>query len=273
MKNNYNNATGTLEDLYALIERDRTAAETLSKSVFKEEVALAVSRISDTCQVSSARIMADVQVTSAKLASDAEVAAAHLAAEAEVAAVEILQKVSGDTGQQAVEIAQGMIAEMGRVGSEKLSEHAQESIAAIQKEADQAIEALKQKSAQSIEEIQVLADRVTGQLKENAKLAATKFTAFKDHDPTRVEVVQEAAEAADKILQAAEEYSIELQAAVNEAIIISNRDTDRAIIDLKAASDISAQRIIESRVKAKSRIDEVVESALKIIHQFKKPSE
>lgn len=95
--------TRSLEEIYALIDKNRVDAAKAAQTKFHNDMEAAISAIASIGAIASARVQADSRVASAKVLINAELAAMRLLAEAEMqaskCASEALTKPSVSTKQ------------------------------------------------------------------------------------------------------------------------------------------------------------------------------
>ena len=104
----------SVEELVALIDRDRLAAADMFASSFAYDVATSVATITEISTIASARVSADMQVVSAQILTDAEVTAATLLASAEMFVVEHRKQRSRPAAKGANAASEDVFREIGQ---------------------------------------------------------------------------------------------------------------------------------------------------------------
>lgn len=249
----------SLEELYGLMDRDRAAAARLAEAAFKADVDAALAGIVEISAVAGARVMADTQVASAKLLIDAEVAATRLSVGAEIAISEYRRHVLDSESGEPPEVVEAMIADIGRIHSEHMSDSARLSIEAIQRDADAAIAKLKEVGDTAIGEIRDLATSLSLRTQANAAVASEKLKAYRQHPHTEEDAAAEEDAASRMVVDAAEAAAIALRQGAEEALGQIHRITDEACANIRAAALVAQGRIEATREKALARLRQVVE--------------
>jgi hypothetical protein len=237
----------SIEDLYALIERDRIAAEALAQRVFLREVKVAVGSITDVTAVASTRIMTDTQVASAKIQMDSEVMEARLLVSGEIAATEI--EVARERGAESAHITQ-----LATDQAAQLSDTARQLIDSMVAEAEAAVAKIRQIGEDAINEIHSYALDTTARMRAS-DTAAARMNAYKAEEHSVDDIVAEGAKAANFVTLAAESALLLLQKMRDDAVQNIRAATDKACTDIKDAVERAAERIGAARIKAQARID------------------
>ena len=259
MSSGYLDQGRSLEELYALMDRDRVAAARLAQSVFAADVDAALAGIVEISSVASARVMADTQVASAKLLIDAEVAATRLSVGAELAISEYRRHVLDSDSADSPEVVEAMIAEIGRVHSEHLSDSARQSIEAIQRDADAAIARLQEVGVAAIADIRDLATTLSLRTQAEAAKACERLKTYRQHPHTQEEVVAAEDEAVQLLADAAEVSAHALRDGAAAALRNIHGITDEACANIRSAAIAAQTRIEATREKALARLRQVVE--------------
>jgi len=250
----------TMEELYALMERDRIAAAGLAADVFQNDVAMAVTTIAEINAVACARVQADTQVASAKMLIDAEVVAVRLSANAEAAISEYKRLLVGGESRETVS---AMIKEINRRHSAEMTLNSKTAIEGIERDAAAAITKLKAIGAAALDDIHCLAKEVSWRVEDDAKLAAEKLATYRQTPHSAEEAVAEADQAAKIVREAAEESSRHLQRTLDAAIRNITATADEACANVAEASKRATERILAALDEALRRVQEVVDFGLR----------
>jgi len=262
MVSEYLDRSRSLEELDDLVAKHRLAAAKVAEVRFKTEIFNAITAISEISQIASARIVADSQVVSAQMAANAEIANARLMADVDISISQILKCAAGATDLGFLEIAEDMIKEIGRIGAQKLSGRAKESIAAIKQSAKEAVKRLEEITTQSIKEIQKTAAQTARQVLMDAETAAEKLRKSKLGERTTVTAAQEADEAAGLVAAAARAVADDMQAEADAAIGGLQVLAEKTSKTLSALAAGFEARIEEAWEKAARKVEETLELAL-----------
>jgi hypothetical protein len=257
MADNKSETIQSIEDLYALIERDRLAAELVAERVFQNEVNAAVNAITEISTVASTRILTDTQVASAKIQIDAEVSATRLAAGAEMAVAEVMSQ-RNSLSKTAIKV---LIATIGDSASVQLSNVAKQSIDTMASEAEAAIAKLRKIADAAIEEIHNYAIDTTTRM-QAAATAAARMKAFRTEDHTPGEIVAEGTRVANFVSLAAEAASRVVQQKLDATLRSIRTVSDEACSNIRISVENAVKRIEAARIKAESRISEAIRHAL-----------
>lgn len=247
----------TLEDLYAMMERDRDAAEVIAETTFQAEVNAAVNTIAEISSVASARILADTQVASAKILIDAEVAATRLSTGAEMAIAEV-KKQARLKPKASVEAS---IVAIGHIHSTQVTESARHAVEAIERDAQAAIAKLRQLGNAAIEEIHTFA-MATSLRSEAATRADELMKTFKETPHTMEEAAAEGGKAAAIILAAAKSASDTLQQKLDATLRNIHAVTEEACQAITIATAKAVERVEAARGNALERIGEAMRQHL-----------
>ena len=247
-----------LEDIYALIDNSRAEAARAARAKFHNEMEAAMAAITSIGSIAGARVLADSRVASANVLINAELAATRLLAEAEMqasrAASEVLTKP-----RAAVEAA---LLEIGKQTSLQLVSGATEAVERIQRDAEASIQVLRETSGIAIREIQALAATVAEQTRHDAALAAERLREYRNNTRTAEEVESEGLDAAQIVIQAAEEASGHLQGAIKRSMAQMTAITEEACSLIREASLAAEKTIQEGLEKALIRLQEALRAYL-----------
>jgi hypothetical protein len=250
--------TRTIDEIYALIDKDRGAAAEAARLKFRGDIDSAIAAVSEISAVAGTRIVADSQVASAKILIDAEVSATRLLSEAELRAARCVHESLSKPHQ----VVEAMLLEISRSTSEHLSTAANDSIAAIKRDAETAIASLKVAGANAIQEMQELASRVENQLNIDAGVAAEKLRKFRERPHSAEEAETEADRACRLVIRAASEGTSSLRVALNGSLETVNKITDEACAAVQDAAQAAEKRLSQGQAQALRRLDELISMSL-----------
>ncbi len=244
----------SIEEVYALIDRNRTAAAEAARMKFRSDVDAAVAAVTDISAVATARILADSQVASAKIMIDAEVGAARLLSEAELRAAQCAKDILNTPAEK----VEAMLVEIASVTSSRLSAGASSAVELIRRDAEEAVRKLKQTGTDAIRDIRDLAAKVEAQIEADAKTAAEKLAKFRARPHTPEEASVEAERAADLVGAAANQGMTDLRAALDHTFARINKITEDACLAVQDAALAAEKRLNEGRERALARLNEVL---------------
>jgi uncharacterized protein YijF (DUF1287 family) len=254
MGDDHHKRSGSLQEIYALIDRSRLDAAKAAEAKFHTEIEAAISAIASISSIAGARVLADSRVASANVLINAELAATRLLADAEMqasrAASEILTKPK--------EAVQASLREIGRQTSLHLATSAQQSVEKIQQDAEAAIQLLRETSAIAIREIQTLAITVVEQTKHDAASAAQKLKEYRRTAHSMSDATSEGEDAADIVIKAAEDASIQLQSTMKNTLAQITRIADEACSLVREAALVAERKIKEGLEKALLRLKDAL---------------
>ena len=243
-----------MDEVYALIDKDRAAAAEAARMKFRGDVESAITAVTEISTVAGARIASNSQVASAKILIDAEVSATRLLAEAEVRAAQCVS----ESLKKPKEFVESMLLEISRATSEHLTAAASDSVVAIRRDAQLAIEDLRKAGAAAILEMQGLASRVEAQLVADAKSAEERLRKFRERPHTAEEAETEADHACKLVAEAASEGAASLRETVNRSFAAINKITDDACAAIQNAALAAEERLAQAQARALVRLDEVI---------------
>src|SRR5579863_9674423 len=131
MTSDYLKRTRSLEEIYALIDKNRVDAAKAAQTKFHNDMETAISAIASIGAIASARVQADSRVASAKVLINAELAATRLLAEAEMQA----SRCANEALTKPREVVEAALLEIGKNTTLQLILSATESVANIQRDA------------------------------------------------------------------------------------------------------------------------------------------
>jgi hypothetical protein len=258
MTSDYLKGSRSLEEVYALIDKNRVAAARAAEAKFHNDMEAAIATIASIGSIASARVLADSRVASAKVLINAELAASRLLAEAEMQASKCVNEIL----TKPKEVVEAALKEIGRNTTLRLIDSAKESVEKIQRDAEDAIKLLQETSAIAIREIQTLASDVTVQTKRDAELAAQKLKEYRKRARTSDEAASEGEDVADIVIKGAAEASLRLQEAIKKTLAEINRITDEACSVLHEASLAAEKKVAQGCEQALARLAQTLEAHL-----------
>lgn len=237
----YQKHTRSIEELDELFKHDKEMAAIAVSTVFRHEVSVAISNISEIQQVAQARILADSQVASATVMNNAEVKAARLLADAQKANLKSV--ISSYDDSYTHRLRQEDLENIRSDTEIALTKNAAESGAEIERAGQDAISNLLSIANEAVAKIQTLAKHVHDVVAENAVIAKGKLELEQDEDRTTREVAENAKQAADVILDEAKKASRALKSLVQKSIDDLNDATEKSVRVIKEATDQAIKRL------------------------------
>lgn len=255
MVSDYLKHSRNLEEVYALIDKNRAEAARTARVKFHNDMEAAIATIASIGAIAGARVQADSRVASAKVLINAELAATRLLAEAEVQA----SRCAGEAATRPKEIVEAALLEIGRHTSLSLIATARELVEKIQQDAEAAIAVLRETGAIAIHEIQTLGENVTQQTKHAAELAAEKLKEYRRQAHTPDEASCDGADLASIVSSAAEEAAAQLQEAIKTTLASINATTDAACAAVHEAALAAEAKILDGHARASARLKETLQ--------------
>ena len=247
-----------LDEIYALIDKNRVDAAKAAQAKFHSEMETAIAAIASIGSIAGARVLADSRVASANVLINAELAASRLLAEAEMQA----SRATNEILTKRREVVEAALKDIGKQTSLQLVTSAQQSVAKIQQDAEAAIQTLRETGAIAIREIQTLAATVASQTKRDAELAAGKLKEYRESTPTPDEAAVQGEDVAKIVVQAAADASVHLQDAIKKTMAHITAITDEACDLVREAALAAEKKIQESLEKALTRLKDTLKAHL-----------
>jgi hypothetical protein len=248
----------SLDEIYALIDKDRVEAAKAAQAKFHNDMEAAIATIVSISSIAGARVQADSRVASAKVLINAELAATRLLADAELQA----SKAANEVLTKPREVVEAALLEIGKQTTLRLISTAKEAVEKIQQDADAAIKVLRETGAIAIREIQTLATNVAEQTRHDAELAAAKLKEFRKQVRTQDEAVSDGEDLAEIVIKAAERASVHLQEAISTTLAKINTITDEACSGVHEAALAAEKKILDGQERALARLKETLQSHL-----------
>ena len=263
MTSDYLNRPKTLDELDALFAADRVAAAAIAETIINQEIATAISNVTEIHHIANARIQADSAVASAKIAADAEVCATELVSRAELAVLEIRSRAA-DTDITNDQVA-AMISEIGYSTREEITNSASDAVGAIRQQAEAAIGRISDLAKNSIMEIRSSAEKYADRVRENAEIARRKLEERNRTDRLPENATDDAQEAAARVLQCSEETTKALHANVSSVIHDINALTGDILSMISESVAKAEARVLAARDKALASIQRVLDVSLRLV--------
>jgi hypothetical protein len=254
MTSDYLKRTRSLDEVYALIDKNRFEAAKVARAKFHNEMEAAIATIASIGSIASARVLADSRVASANVLIDAELVASRLLAEAEMQASRCAKEVL----TKPKEVVEASLLEIGKQMTLQLVVTAKGAVDKIQQDADSAIKVLRETGAIAIREVQALATSVTDQTKRDAELAAARLAEYRKQSRTVEEASADSEDLAMAVLQAAEEVSAQLRVAIEATMEKINTVTNNACSAIQEAAVAAKMRVEHGREQALLRLTEAI---------------
>ncbi len=249
----------TLDEVYALIDKNRIDTAKAAHVKFHNDVGAAIGTITNISAVASARVQADSRVAAAKVLINAELAATHLLAEAQMEA----SRCAGEMLTKPSEVVEAAITEIGKLTTWRLIASARESVEAIQHDAEFAIKVLMETGANAIREIQIMAAGVAAQTKRDAEQAAAKLKEYRERTHTLDEARSEGGDVALIVIGAAEEASAHLQSRVEATLAQIHAVTEEACSVVHDAALAAEEKIMRGKDRALAHLREFLQAHLR----------
>jgi hypothetical protein len=246
----------SLEEIYALIDKNRVDAANAAQAKFHYDMEAAIAAIASIGAIAGARVQADSRVASARVLINAELAATRLLAEAEVQA----SKCANEALTKPKEVVQAALLEIGKNTTMQLILTAKESVGKIQRDAELAIKVLRETGAIAIQEIQALAANVTEQTMRAAELAAEKLKEYRKKAHTADEATSNGEDLAHIVIKAAKQASVQLKEAIKTTLAGINATTDAACAAVHEAALAAERKILDGQERASARLKETLQA-------------
>jgi hypothetical protein len=218
MVSDYLKHARSLEELDALIEKDRVAAALIIKTQFIEKVIHCIAHIDKACEISLARIVSESEIAAARITANSEIATARLGARFKIILSEIEKLNLTGISQRELEVTMAMLSESSRQYAVDLAAEAKQGIQQLEEDTADAISRIKKHAEDSIAEIEAVKAEVLKQNNEAAAAAHQKLQASKSQDRTQEQVAREGVDAAGVVLSAA--YASKVEVETKSAIAV-----------------------------------------------------
>jgi hypothetical protein len=258
MNDDYRGPSASLEEIYALIDKNRVDAARAAQAKFHNEMESAIAAIASIGSIAGARVLADSRVASANVLINAELAATRLLAEAEMQA----SRATNEILTKRREVVEAALLEIGRHTSLQLVTSAKQSVEKIQQDAEAAIKTLRETGSIAIRTIQNLATTVADQTRRDAEIAAEKLKEYRQTERTADEAESQGEDLAEIVIKAAEGASVHLQDTIKKTLAQLTAITDEACALVREAAVAAEKKIGESLEKALTRLKETLKAHL-----------
>ncbi len=258
MTSDYLKHSRSLEEVYALIDKNRGDAAKAAQAKFHNDIEAAIATIVSIGSIAAARVQADSRVASAKVLIDAELAATRLLAAAEME----VSKCASEIMTKPREVVEATLAEIGRNTSLQLIGTAKASVEKIHQDAEAAIKVLRETGAIAIGEVQAMAINVAEQTRRDADLAVEKLMEYRKNAHSAAEAASQGVDLAQIVIKAAQDASVKLQETIKTTLARINAITDEACSVVHKAALDAERRIMEGQERALARLKETLRAHL-----------
>jgi hypothetical protein len=254
MVSDYLRHSRDLDEVYALIDKNRADAARAAQAKFHNDMEAAIATIASIGAIAGARVQADSRVASAKVLINAELAATRLLAEAEIQA----SRCASQAATNPQEVVEAALLEIGRHTSVSLIASAKDAVERIQQDADAAIKLLRETGAIAIREIQTLGESVMEHTRHAADMAAEKLKEYRKQTHSADQASADGEDLAHIVRKAAEDASSQLALAIKTALAGINATTDAACTAVQEAALAAEAKILEGQERASARLKETL---------------
>ena len=254
MVSDYLKHSRDLDEVYALIDKNRADAARAAQAKFHNDMEAAIATIASIGAIAGARVQADSRVASAKVLINAELAATRLLAEAEIQA----SRCAEQAATKPREVVEAALLEIGRHTSVSLIASAKDSVERIQQDADAAIKLLRETGAIAIREIQTLGQNVIEHTRHTAEMAAEKLKEYRKQTHSPDQASADGEDLAQIVSKAAEVASSQLTQAIKAVLADISATTDAACAAVHEAALAAEAKILEGQDRASARLKETL---------------
>lgn len=259
MNKDYLNQTRSIQELSALIERDRVSAANVAKAELAREVDVATHKVEEATEISIAAISTQTEASVLQITENMGSTSALMMADTERTIGIIENNISTQVRKNHTEITKGMVAEMAYIVQKEFTAIMINSVKSIRLDAMRAIGDVQKAAAESINEIKRFAEQIETTINRRAELAADHLATIVDcYDETPDALLSEAERAAHEVLGAAKAASALLKNTVDACvarITAHARDSEKRI---SALADTATEKIMEFHKKTSDRIVKIV---------------
>lgn len=243
-----------LEEIYALIDKDRVAAAKAAQARVHSMVETGIAAIVSLEAIAGTRVRTDSRIASANVLIKVELAAARLLAEAKAQASRWVNQAVTPTKN----VVEAALTETGKQASLRLIATTREAVDLLQQDAEAAIQVLKETRIIAVREGRALAADAADQTRREARLAAEKWK--EGRDDARTAAACEGDDVALIVITAAEVAAAKFQEAMKVTLDNINAVTDAACLAVQ-----------EAALASKKKIEDGIENALAQLQETLKP--
>jgi hypothetical protein len=243
-----------LEEIYALIDKDRVAAAKAAQARFHGMVETGIAAIVSLEAIAGTRVRTDSRIASANVVIKAELAAARLLAEAKAQASRSANQAVAQT-KHGVEAA---LTQIGKQTSLRLIATTREAVEMIQRDAEAAIQALKETRVMAVRDGRALAADAAEQTRREARLAAETWK--QGGESARTAAACDGDDVALIVITAAEVAAVKFQDAMKASLDDINAGTDAACLAVHDAALASKMKIEEGVARALAQLQEALKT-------------
>jgi hypothetical protein len=243
-----------LEEIYALIDKDRAAAAKVAQARFHSMVETGIAAIVSLEAIAGTRVQTDSRIASANVLIKAELAAARLLAEAKAQA----SRWANQAVTQTKHVVEAALTEIGKQTSLRLIAATREAVEMIQQDAEAAIQVLKETRVIAVRDARALAAGAAEQTRREAMLAAEKWKEGREDAHTAAAC--DGDDVALIVITAAEVAAAKFQEAMKATLDNINAVTDAACLAVQDAALASKMKIEEGVARASAQLQETLKS-------------
>jgi hypothetical protein len=244
----------SLEEIYALIDKDRAAAAKAAQARFHSMVETGIAAIVSLEAIAGTRVQTDSRIASANVLIKAELAAARLLAEAKAQA----SRSASQAVTQTKHVVEAALTEIGKQTSLRLIATTRQAVEIIQRDAEAAMQVLKETRVIAVRDGRALAADAAEQTRREARLAAENWK--QGRDSARTTAACDGDDVALIVITAAEVAAVKFQDAMKARLDDINAVTDAACLAVHEAALASKMTIEEGVARASAQLQETLKN-------------
>lgn|GEM_PF-3959931 len=243
-----------LEEIYALIDKDRVAAAKAAQARFHSMVETGIAAIVSLEAIAGTRVQTDSRIASANVLIKAELAAARLLAEAKTQA----SRWASQAAVQTKDVVEAALTEIGKQTGLRLIATAGKAAEMLQQDAEAAMQVLKETRVSAVRDARALAADAAEQTTREARLAAGKLKDYREDARAAAAAASDGDDVAQIVIGAAEVAAVKFQEAMKAALDNINAVTDAACLAVQEAALASKKNIEEGIAHALAQLQDTL---------------
>ena len=261
MTSNYLKHVRSLQELHEIIEHDHALGSMEAVERLAQDVQAVGEKIAEDAQRMAALVNTRAEAESMKLTAKTAIAVSKINNDAAKAAANLIRQVPSRENAKNVAIAANKILKEAEKVTAKLNRQAEKAVGKVAKRAETAAANVKRVAEAANRDLTDAGNKATESIARASKDALTRFPASENGSLQGDEFVNESrlaaanvikvlAQAAERMNQAAELATAELQAVTDEAVTWVQRAAEEATATIVVAIEAANKTILEITQKA-----------------------
>ena len=256
MTSNYLKHVRSLQELHEIIERDHALGSMEAVERLAQDVQAVAEKIAEDGERLAAHVFTEAEAERTKLTAKTAIAVSKINNDAAKAAADLIRQVQSRENAKNAAIAANKILKEAEKAAAKLNRRAENAVAMVAKRAETAAANVKRVAEATIRELTDAGNKATERVARASQKALIKFPASAKGGLQNDELVNEAraaaadvikvlAQAAERVNQAAETATAELQAATDKAVTWVRQAAEEANATIVVAIEAANKTILE----------------------------